>query len=249
MIREASTAHNLPDLVPAGNGRNERRCCLVTDDRHPDDLLDEGGVDHAVRRPIAGGLDPVTAVRMATLNTAEWFGLDRRGIGAVAPGWRADLLLLDDLESVDVAAAWVGGRRVASDGSLEAEAPSSAPGLPPSVHLEPGGRQGFPVPSRDGRIRVIEMVPGQLVTGESVEEPTVEDGRAVAGLMADRPLPEVRRGLDRLHAAYEALGGTLDSPFMALSFLTLAVIPALKLTDRGLVDVESSELVDLWVSR
>lgn len=69
-----------------------------------------------------------------------------------------------------------------------------------------------------------------------------------AGLMADRPLPEVRRGLDRLHAAYEELGGSRASPFMALSFLTLAVIPSLKLTDRGLVDVDRFELVDLWVS-
>lgn len=79
MIREASTAHNLADLLPLVDARNERRCFLVTDDRHPDDLMDEGGVDHAVRRAIAGGLDPVTAFRMATLNTAEWFGLDRRG--------------------------------------------------------------------------------------------------------------------------------------------------------------------------
>ncbi|MGH2545141.1 MAG: amidohydrolase family protein, partial [Ardenticatenaceae bacterium] len=102
MIREASTAKNLEALLPLVTPENERRCCFVTDDRHPSDLLKQGHIDHAVRKAIRLGLDPMTAYRMASLNTAEWFRLDERGFGAIAPGRRADLLVLGDLEAVRI---------------------------------------------------------------------------------------------------------------------------------------------------
>lgn len=334
MIREASTARNLADLVPLVTAENARRCSLVSDDRHPHDLMDEGHLDHAVREAIRHGVPPLEAWRMASLNTAEWFGLDRDGLGAVAPGWKADLVVLRDLESVDVERVYVDGRLVAREGALTAELPDAPSTLPPSVRLDHGGSLDFAVPVRGRRLRVIGVVPGQIVTEGLTLEPKVADGRAVAdpgrdlaklavverhgrgggvgvgfvrglgvregaiagsvahdshnlivagtddadmrlavralaemqgglvavrgeevlaslplpiaGLMSDRPLAEVRAGLDALHAAYHELGGGLEAPFMVLSFLALPVIPALKLTDRGLVDVERFEIVSLW---
>lgn len=335
MIREASTARNLETLLPLVTPGNERRCCFVTDDRHPADLLAEGHVDHAVRKAIGLGLDPMTAWRMASINTAEWFGLDRRGLGAIAPGRRADLLVLDDLEAVSVERVYVDGRLVAERGRLAREIPAAPSSLPPSVHVDLDAFQGFDVPADGSSVRVIEIVPGQIVTGHGRAEARVEDGLAVAdpdrdlckiavverhgrsggvglgfvrglglergaiassvghdshnvvvagaddrsmrraleevvdldgglvvtdgdavlaalplpiaGLMSDRPLPEVREALDALHDAYHSLGGTLDDAFMALSFLALPVIPSLKITDLGLVDVERFALVPLSV--
>lgn len=334
MIREASTARNLADLVPLVTAENARRCSLVSDDRHPHDLMDEGHLDHAVRQAIRHGVPPLEAWRMASLNTAEWFGLDRDGLGAVAPGWKADLVVLRDLESVDVERVYVDGRLVACEGAMTVELPDAPSTLPPSVRLDHGGSLDFGVPVQGRRLRVIGVVRGQIVTEGLTMEPKVADGRAVAdpardlaklavverhgraggvgigfvrglgvregaiagsvahdshnlivagtddadmrlavralaemqgglvavrdeevlaalplpiaGLMSDRPLAEVRAGLDALHAAYHELGGGLEAPFMALSFLALPVIPALKLTDRGLVDVDRFEIVSLW---
>jgi adenine deaminase len=334
MIREASTARNLEDLLPLVTVENERRCCFVTDDRHPHDLLDEGHIDHAVRKAIGLGLESVTAYRMASINTAEWFGLDRRGFGAVAPGWRADLLVLDDLEDVRVGRVYSGGVLVARSGKMCVDLPPAPAPPPASVWLDATTSPNFRIPDEGRRIRVIEVIPGQIVTGSASEEPLIEDGAAVAdpsrdllklavverhgrgggvglgfargfglrrgaigssvahdshnlviagaddrsmeqavsalvemqgglvvteagktlaalplpiaGLMSDRPLEEVRVALDVLEAAFQELGGRLAAPFMALSFLALPVIPSLKLTDRGLVDVESFQLVELW---
>lgn len=338
MIREASTARNLEALLPLVTPASARRCSLVTDDRHPHDLLEEGHLDHALRKAIGLGLDPVTAWRMASLNTAEWFGLDRRGFGGLAPGWRADFVVLSDLEAVSVERVFVGGREVARDGQMApgARIPDAPSGLPPSVRVDLERFPGFRVPAEGADLRVIEVAPDQIVTGADVAPARVEGGEAVAdpgrdllklavverhgrgggtglgfvrgfgldrgalassvahdshnivivgaddrsmrtaleavvasdgglaatrgeevlahlslpvaGLMSDRPVEEVRDGLDRLHEASRELGGQLPSPYMSLSFLTLAVIPDLKLTDRGLVDVAASELVDLWVS-
>src|SRR5919197_3987148 len=97
MVREGSTEHNLADLLPVVQRHRARRALLVTDDRTPTDLRDEGHVDHALRRAIALGLDPFTAVAMASLNAAERFGL--RALGAVAPAFRADLQVVDDVSA------------------------------------------------------------------------------------------------------------------------------------------------------
>ena len=94
LIREATNAHNLAAVLPMLTPDNARRICFCTDDRHPGDLLDEGSVDHLVRTAIRAGVDVVTAIRMATLNTAEWFRLYDRG--GIRPGHRADLIVFDD---------------------------------------------------------------------------------------------------------------------------------------------------------
>ncbi len=118
LIREGTTARNLAGLLPAAqlNPTAARRCCFCTDDRHPADLLDVGDLDVLVRAAIAGGLDPVAAIQMATLNTAEWFRLWDRG--AVAPGKRADLVVFSNLQELRAEMVFVAGRLAARDGEM-----------------------------------------------------------------------------------------------------------------------------------
>ncbi len=335
-IREGSSARNLEALLPIVTPQNSRRCCWATDDRHPGDLLREGHVDHLVRKAISLGLDPITAVQMATLNPAEWFGLDRQGYGAIAPGWRADIVVLEDLETFTVRQVFVAGRLVAQHGRLVVDVPHPPTFLPPGVNINWKAFQGLqvPVPPDHTALRVIVALEGQIVTDSRVMPARIENGQAVAdpdrdllklavverhkgtgnvgvgfvtgfglrrgalassvahdshniivvgtndedmllavheierlgggqvavangqvlaalplpiaGLMSDRPLEEVAEADEAIHAAARSLGCTLSSPYMTLSFLALPVIPRLKLTDRGLVDVERFELVDLW---
>jgi adenine deaminase len=334
MIRESSSAKNLEALLPLVTPKNSRRCCFVTDDRHPADLLTEGHIDHAVRKAIELGLEPVLAYQMASINTAEWFRLDQQGHGAIAPGWRADLLVLNDLEAVQIEKVYVGGRLVAEQGAVVVEMPTHPSRLPPSVTIDWSAFKGFGIPASGETVKVIEIVPGQIVTqrahesalivnGEAIADPTrdllkmavverhgkgsgaglgfvrgmglkdgaiassvahdshniviagandadmrlaletivqmqgglvvVQGGQVlaqlplpIAGLMSDRPVPEVREAVEVLHNAYHALGGELSDPFMQLAFLALPVIPTLKLTDKGLVDVELFQLVGLF---
>ena len=98
MIREGTVAKDLINLVPAINEKKSRRCLFVTDDRHLDDILSEGSIDHNVRISLETGVQPITAIQMATINAAECFGLTEHGV--IAPGFMADFLLLDDLDSV-----------------------------------------------------------------------------------------------------------------------------------------------------
>ena len=97
-IREATNARNLRALLPLVTPANSRRICFCTDDRQPADLLTTGGIDHMLREAIAFGIDPITAIRMATLNSAERFNLST--VGAIAPGRRADLFAFDDLHDL-----------------------------------------------------------------------------------------------------------------------------------------------------
>jgi adenine deaminase len=330
-IREGSAVRNLADLLPLVTPAVKDRFCLVTDDKHPHDLVREGGVDFAVRKAVQLGLDLPTAVRMATLNTCQFFGLRRRG--AVVPGYWADLAVLapDTLECQVVFRA---GRLVARDGQLLVDTfvPTDAR-LLNTVRLPDVPLERLQMADPGGAARVIGVVPGQIVTRSLTMAPTVKDGCVVAdpdrdlaklvvmerhgrrggigvglvqglglkrgaiastvahdahnvivagvndadilaaaqavartgggfaavadgklvaglalpvaGLMSQHTLPEVVEGLDRLEEAVKVLGVTMPAPFMTLSFLALSVIPALKLTDQGLVDPTTGRLVGL----
>ncbi|MEM3389241.1 MAG: adenine deaminase [Thermoproteota archaeon] len=124
MVREASAWKDLKEVIRMVTERkvNARRICLVSDDREPSDLLKEGHIDHIVRRAIEEGVDPVTSIQMATLNTAEHFKVDGE-IGALAPGMIADILILSDLNRVLVDTVIANGRVVARNGRLVAEMP------------------------------------------------------------------------------------------------------------------------------
>ena len=116
MIREGSTAKNLTELLPAVTPASQRRTMLVTDDCHPEDLWRQGHVDHLLKRAMALGCPPLTALTMTTLNPAEYFRLPDRG--AVAPGYQADLVVVNNLEEFRVEKVLKQGRLVAADGRL-----------------------------------------------------------------------------------------------------------------------------------
>jgi adenine deaminase len=332
LVREATNARNLEALLPVLTGAGLWRAALCTDDRTPPDLLDEGGIDAMVRRIIAAGTDPVDAIRLATLNAAEYFGLRDRG--AVAPGRRADLLVVDDLQDLVVRNVWCGGVLAAEDGTALAWDLADPPPPPaPSMHVRLEAKS-FRMRAREGLVRVIEVIPDQIVTGTRELEPALQAGEVVAdpirdvlkiavverhtdigrvglglvtgmglkrgalagsvahdhhnvmvvgaddvsmrtavdavvgagggfavadghevrallplpvgGLMSARPIEDVRAAYDDVVEAAQALGSPLHDPFMALSFLGLEVIPSLKITDRGLVDVEDFQIVGIW---
>jgi adenine deaminase len=130
MIREGSVAKDLDALLPVVTERNARRCLFVTDDKHLDDLLEEGSVDHNIRLAVKKGLPALTAIQMATLNTAECFGLAQKG---TCPGYDADFLLLDDLEQVMIHQVYTRGKLAVEQGKVVEEALRQAASPPPQA--------------------------------------------------------------------------------------------------------------------
>ncbi|MBI4711824.1 MAG: adenine deaminase [Planctomycetes bacterium] len=343
MVREGTAAKNMAALMPllkSVNGRPAcrslgagRRCIFVSDDRHPTDLLNHGHLDHTLRKAVRLGLNPVTAIRMVTLNPAEYFGLTR--LGAIAPGYQADLVAFDNLKTFNVRKVFKNGRLVAQDGGNLAEYRQPIPRqLRSAIKIPQLSQNNLSIRVRSGTLKVIELIPNQIITRQLLETPLVRQGYAVAdvkrdilklvvverhkasgktglgfvkgfglkngaiassvahdshniiavgaddadiltavrhikqlgggyavtragkiiaslalpigGLMSDRPLREIALKVGLLNKATQQLGCRVKDPFMALSFLALPVIPELKLTDKGLVDVKQFKIVPLF---
>ncbi len=329
MIREGAAAHNLSALLGAVDAKNFSRFFFATDDRHPGDLLAQGHINWILREATRLGLDPMDAIRLATINTAAAMGINN--IGAISPGRRADLLVLEDLVQFTPVQVYKDGKLVAREGQalFSAEANESMPKrIACSVHIKGLSPEKFVLPPAK-EYRVIQLIPGQIVTAEGAASSqqaadlaandlallavverhhgsgrvglgllrglglkggaiaasishdshhiivagikpadmaaavevvaqmqgglvAVADGKAIAqlplpiaGLMSPEPLEPVAAKLEALEAAARDLGVTADSPFMTLSFMALPVIPALKLTDRGLIDVVQFKPVPL----
>jgi adenine deaminase len=178
MIREGSAAKNLDELLPILNGRDSRNCFFVTDDLDPRDIVEKGHIDNLVRTAIAKGVDPVRAIQMATLNTAQYFGLKR--LGAVAPGYLADLLVVDDLEKLTISRVYQAGRLAAENGRMLARPASvEAAKLRGSVNVD-WSKIDLSIQASGSSARIIQVVPGQIVTKSIVEPAPVHDGRIVA---------------------------------------------------------------------
>lgn len=332
MIREGSAACNLDALLPLVQELHPPRVFFVTDDRDPQDLTTRGHIDSMVRRAIELGLEPVEAIRLASYNTAQYFRLHDRG--AIAPGFVADLAVLDDLRTFQVESVYKAGKLVAQNGQLLVEPPVTAfPGLTGTVHPGNVSLADLRIPGHPGLVEVVGVQPGQITTLHLREEAPLQGDEIVAspardllklvvierhhasgrvglgmvkgiglrkgalassvahdahnlviagandedilravrvleemgggfafvvdgevrarvplplgGLVSPLPAAELVQQLSTLDRAAAAMGCALEHPCMTLSFLSLSVIPALKLTDQGLVDVETFTLLPL----
>ncbi|MBN2200358.1 adenine deaminase [bacterium] len=205
MIREGTAARNLDALLPLVRPENADRFAFCTDDRHPFDLIHEGHMDFIVRRAVQKGLDPALAVRLASWNPARYFGLRDRG--AVAPGFRADLAVFDDFKSLSCRLVLKAGRVVAKDGATAWDPGTTrAPVRTVPVSLTPPSSDAFRVRNEPGRrMRVIEVIPDQIVTSVSWETPASENGWAVPDTGRDLlklAVVERHRGTGRVAVAF-----------------------------------------------
>jgi adenine deaminase len=182
MIREGSSEKNLFELLPLINEFNSQNCSLVTDDRHCDDLLRDGHLDYTIRLAVSRGLSPLRAIQMASINTARYFGLRRRG--AVAPGYRADFVLVDDLETFSIFQTYLDGSVIVPQSWRPAATDLS---VGKSVHLGEISVSSLEMaaPAEGKRVRVIRTVPGQIVTEIDMIQPLVQNGRIKADVDAD----------------------------------------------------------------
>ena len=162
-VREGSPAQNLDALLPLlASGAIDESWCLVTDDVFPDHLRRLGHIDALLRRLVAGGVRPEVAVRHASFVPARHYGL--AGRGAVAPGFLADLAVVDDLEGFEVRTVVKDGRVVAHEGRYLAEHPASRIGRENTVKVAPLDESAFRLPLSSASCPAIRVVPDQIVT-------------------------------------------------------------------------------------
>jgi adenine deaminase len=171
MIRQGTAARNLDALLPLFDEPYCHRCILVTDDLHPADIMSEGHIDNIVRKAAAKGKSAITGIQMATIGAARYFGLGH--VGAIAPGYRADILVLDDLDSVDVRDVYSSGVKVVDNKEvLDFEAPKVNEYLEERVrssfHLPPLRAMDFRIEEKSNRCRVIGVLGGGLLTEEKI---------------------------------------------------------------------------------
>jgi adenine deaminase len=178
MIRQGTCAKNLQALLPAVNEKTARRMMWCSDDRHPHDLIAEGHIDSIVREAIQSGLDPILAIQMATLNPAEYFKLDH--LGALAPGKQADLVVFSDLKKPVIEKVYCRGILTAENGKISPniKVPPAAT-VPPSMHLDLQ-KIDFSISADTKQVRVIEIVPQQVITHQLIEAVTVKNNQAVS---------------------------------------------------------------------
>jgi adenine deaminase len=351
MIRQGTHEKNLHDLIPIINNFNSFHISLVSDDRDPIDLKENGHMDYLVRTAISLGIPPVRAIQMVSINTARYFGL--KNIGAIAPGFKADFILLDDLESFWISEVFLEGKKIDKPSintarnqgyRVSGDSNNSLKSLlqntmhiksldDPNMFMIPTSHN---VKSSVSGLNVIGVIPGQIITQKRIIPAKIDeklgvvaDGKRdvaklavverhhgtgniglgfvqglglergaiassvahdshnvvvagmndidmlsavryvsyiggglavvenglitaglslpIAGLMSDQPIESVVSNLTAVNQASLKLGSNvIKDPFMLLSFLSLPVIPSLKLTDRGLVDVDKFHFSSLW---
>ncbi len=165
LIRQGSAAQNLPALISGVTGENSRRCLFCTDDRQPEDILREGHIDNHLRLAVSRGIDPVTAVQMATLNAAEAYGLPDRG--ALAPGYRADVVVVDDLSGFNVRSVYVAGEKMAEEGRPLFSVPTpDIAAVTGTVNVAEFSKEKLALALPSDIAKVIRVHPNSLLTEE-----------------------------------------------------------------------------------
>lgn len=178
LIREGSVAKDLHKLLPAVNTYNARRFLFCTDDKHIDELVNEGSIDHHIRLAIQAGIEPITAIQMATLNAAECYRLYTKG--AIAPGYDADFLFVEDLQSFSITHVFKKGALVAENGRAifsVTKATSIDKAITQSVHAKKISKEDVQIPfTRGKQANVIRIIPNHLHTKRLMTEVDVEHG-------------------------------------------------------------------------
>ncbi|TWT05261.1 adenine deaminase [Planococcus sp. CPCC 101016] len=186
MLREGSVAKNLHALLEGVTEQNAQRCLFCTDDKHLDDLIEEGSVDYNVRIAIKQGVHPITAISMASINAAQCFGLHKKG--AIAPGYDADLLLLDSLEDFAITAVYKGGRLAAQNGLYIGPAPKKMDTAPvqDTVRIAELSEDCFQIPmGTSTKAHIIGINPNNLITEHLIAETPVTNGFFVSTTKQD----------------------------------------------------------------
>lgn len=184
LVREGSTERNLEHIIGLVTPQNSANCSFATDDKLPGDLVREGHIDHSIRKAIALGVPPVTAIQMGTINTARHYQLKNHG--AIVPRFWADFIVLDDLEKMSIQRVYKKGELVAENGRYTGEMPAEVPQPRSTMNLSYRAPQDFEL-GADGakHIKVIEIVPHQIVTKTAIEVPKIENGKIVADTRRD----------------------------------------------------------------
>ncbi len=333
MIREGSAARNLEELLPVVTPATYSRCMFVSDDRHPRDFLQEGHMDHILRKGVRLGMDPFVVLCMATINPARAFM--RKDIGAIAPGYRADIVAVGDLGEFKVHSVFKDGRLVVREGEIVFNPPHRIDdSTRKTMRVKDLSLDRLKIRISGNKVRIMELIAGQLYTKQIIEGVSIEeDGEVkadpssdllkiavierhhatgniglgfvrgfglkrgalsssvahdshnvivigtndkdmylaamkiiemggghvvvsegevlgslplpIAGLLSDKSLEELVSEEKRLLDVARELGARPLSPFIKLSFMALPVIPELKITDKGLIDVNRFEIVGI----
>lgn len=174
LLRQGSACHNLRPLLKGLTQMNSRRCLLCSDDRQPKTILELGHLDNHLAICVEEGVDAITAIRMASLNAAECFRLYDRG--AIAPGLRGDIVLLDNLKDFKVMKVWIEGKLVAEDGQylLPVEKYDIAP-VKGSFHVKDFSKEKLKMHLKSGHVQVIDILPGGVVTGKGITDVALDD--------------------------------------------------------------------------
>lgn len=332
MIREGSAAKDLDALIPVLKEFPTRKCIFVTDDRYPSALKEH--INMMVRRSVEKGVNPIKAIQMASINTAEYFGL--KNLGAIAPGYKADILILNNLQDFKPEFVIKNGQITAQNGKMITETELKVlSSLRGTVNIRWLDKEDLRIKAKSNKVKAIEVTDGQLVTKcveanikvqdgyaqSNIEEDTlkilvierhkasgnigkgfvkgfglkegaiastiahdshnmivigtndddmfkaikelvksqggkviVKNGEVVAklelpiaGLMSEEPAQTVIQKSEELKKGEELIGCKLHEPFMTMAFLSLSVIPEIKLTDKGLMDVLNNEFTELFI--
>lgn len=174
-LREGTAAKNLEDLLKGVTKDNINRCFFCTDDRHPEDLLKDGNVDNNVRKAIKLGLDPLDAIKMATLIPAQCYNLNDKG--AIAPGYDADFFIFDDLNNIHAKEVYIAGEKVAENGKTTVDFPQKlSDKVLSKMKVKDFTIDDLELKLNSNKVNTINIVKDSLITTKSVEEVELEDG-------------------------------------------------------------------------